>query len=143
VEHRSSALTANDTAAPVGPVHSVAAGGEMAIVGGVVSTTVTVKPPAEVLPLPSVASQVTGVAPIGNTAPEFGVQRTPETEQLSMAVGGVYETVVPPGLVHSALRLLGTANVGCMSSSTVTVALQLVVSWPSSTVRPTDVVPKA
>ena len=56
------------------------------ITGGVVSFTLTVKVQLAVLPLASVAVQVTVVAPTGKTLPLAGTQVTFVTEQLSVAV---------------------------------------------------------
>jgi hypothetical protein len=59
------------------------------IEGAVVSTIVIVNCPEAVLPAPSVAEQLTFVAPIGNREPEPGVQdalRFPLTESVAVAV---------------------------------------------------------
>ena len=56
------------------PVHSAVIGVGKAKVGGVVSWTFTVKEPVAVLPLPSVAEQLTVVVPNVKALPEAGVQ---------------------------------------------------------------------
>ena len=58
-------------------------------VGGVTSLTVTEKVQEVVLPMPSVAVQVTLVAPFGKAYPGAGLQTVFTVEQLSVAVGGV------------------------------------------------------
>ena len=55
------------------------------IVGGWVSLTVTVKPHGVVLPLVSLAVQLTVVVPVGKVAPEGGVQLMVAPGQLSEA----------------------------------------------------------
>jgi hypothetical protein len=56
--------------------------------GACVSVTVTLKPHEPVLPLASVAEQITVVVPFGKLDPLAGTQVTELTpEQLSMAVG--------------------------------------------------------
>jgi hypothetical protein len=58
----------------------------MVTIGAVVSATVTVKVPLAVLLLVSVAVQVTGVTPMGNVAPEMGVQATVAASSGSVAL---------------------------------------------------------
>jgi hypothetical protein len=53
------------------------------------SLTVTVKVQLPVLPLPSVAVQVTVVVPLGKAVPVLGEQATVGPGQLSEAVGTV------------------------------------------------------
>jgi hypothetical protein len=60
-----------------------------AMVGGCVSLTVTVNEHVPVPPEPSVAVQVTVVAPTGKTEPEAGVQMMVTPGQLSPTVGAV------------------------------------------------------
>ena len=57
------------------------------IVGGWLSTTVTVKEQVETLFAMSLAEQFTVVVPMGNVAPEGGVQLFEKSEQLSIATG--------------------------------------------------------
>jgi hypothetical protein len=56
------------------------------MVGACVSTMVTVKEHIAVLPLPSVAVQLTVVTPTGNVAPDGGLQTTVGVPKLSVAV---------------------------------------------------------
>ena len=57
------------------------------IVGACVSFTVTVNEQLAVLPLVSVAVQLTVVVPFGKAEPDAGVQATVTPGQLSLAVG--------------------------------------------------------
>jgi hypothetical protein len=76
-----------ETAAPLAPVASfVMFAGTPEIVGGVVSTTITWNEAVDVLPLVSVAVQVTVVVPSGNVDPDAGVQLNVATATLSVAV---------------------------------------------------------
>jgi hypothetical protein len=68
------------------PAEAVWLAGQL-IVGGVVSVTVTVKLQVAARPAPSVAVQVTVVAPNEKAEPEGGVQTTLGAPQLSLAVG--------------------------------------------------------
>jgi hypothetical protein len=74
------------TAAPLGPVASTGLVTLMVTTGGVVSFTETVKVPLAVLALVSVAVQVTVVSPMGNVAPEMGVQATVAASSGSVAL---------------------------------------------------------
>ena len=58
------------------PVASAVTSTPCEIVGAVVSVTVTWNEPGAVLPLASVAVQLTVVVPTGNFVPELGVQLT-------------------------------------------------------------------
>jgi hypothetical protein len=58
-----------------------------AMIGGVVSLTVTVKLQLAVNPAPSVAVQLTVVTPFGKVEPPGGLHTTVALEQLSVAVG--------------------------------------------------------
>ena len=71
------------------PVHSAVIGVGKVKVGGVVSWTFTVKEPVAVLPLPSVAEQLTVVVPRLKALPEAGVHvigTVPAQLSLALAV---------------------------------------------------------
>ena len=79
-------------APPLPLLHCAGCGGVGQVtVGAVVSTTVTMKeqPLTEVLPLASVAVQVTVVVPLGNVEPDAGVQVAVAPGQLSVAVAAL------------------------------------------------------
>jgi hypothetical protein len=108
-------------AAPVAPVASTVAFAGTVTTGPVVSATVTVNEPAPLLPLASVAVQVTVVAPSGNVDPLAGVQLTatlPFTRSLAVAVK---VKLAPVALVASTVALAGTVTTGPIVSVTVTV----------------------
>jgi hypothetical protein len=113
--------------------------------GAVVSWTVTVNEPVAVLPAPSVAVQVTVVAPRANSDPEAGVQTgVTDPETASDAVAGVYETAAPEGPVASAVTGEGRARVGAVVSRTVTVKpADTVLPAASVAVQVTVVAPRA
>src|SRR5829696_2320975 len=91
------------------------------MVGGVVSRTVTSKPPCASLPAVSVAVQVTVVLPKGKVLPEGGVQVTSGlVGSRSVAVGGGQATLAPSGPVASSVMSSGRSSTGgVMSSSAV------------------------
>ena len=64
----------NDTGVPPGPVQGVVMFPGQLSAGGVLSVTLTVKLQVPMLPLPSVAEQVTVVLPSGKAKPEAGAQ---------------------------------------------------------------------
>jgi hypothetical protein len=118
------------------------------ITGGIVLSTVTIKEACELLLCASVAAQVTVVAPMGNVAPDAGVQLTgsdPSTRSIAVAV---YVTTAPLALVAAVVILAGTVITGGVVSCTVTVkeacdlllcesvALQVTVVVPSGKVEP-------
>ena len=76
---------------------------------------------AEVLPLASLATQVTVVVPTANLEPEAGSQVTTGFgSSLSVAVGSVYVTVVPVASVVAVAMSAGTApSVGATVSASV------------------------
>src|SRR5262245_3569660 len=82
---------AHETAAPLGPTASLTiVPGVFAMIGPVVSTTLTVNPDVAMLPAWSVAEQFTGVLPSGNWLPDAGAQLTGSvTSTMSPAVGFV------------------------------------------------------
>lgn len=82
---RSLAVAVKVTAAPEGPVASAVMLAGTVTVGGVVSTTVTVKLPEAMLPAASEAEQLTVVAPRPKVEPEAGEQFT-ATEPLTRSL---------------------------------------------------------
>jgi hypothetical protein len=97
------------------------------IVGAVVSTTCTVNVHgAEVLPLSSLAVQLTVVVPMGKVLPEAGVHMTVGVaSQVSVAVA-VNITVAPDGLVHSTPVMSdGQLTDGGVVSTTCTVNVHM------------------
>jgi hypothetical protein len=115
--------------------------------GGVESATVTVKEQDEVLPPPSVAVQVTVVAPSGNVEPEAGAHATEADPQSSVPVG-VWNVTTAEHVVALAVTFAGQARVGAVASRTVTVkeqeavlldesvAVQVTVVTPTAKVEP-------
>src|SRR5258708_1889104 len=110
-------------------------------VGGVVSTTVTVKLPLAV-PVTAVAVQLTVVVPRAKVEPDAGVQ---EIVALSVAVT-VNETAAPLGPVASAVMFAGSVSTGPLDTVTLNVptpmlacasyAMQVTVVVPRSNVAP-------
>ena len=80
------AVAVYETAAPVGPVASTTLFAGRVSVGGVVSTTVIVNEPLALLPLASVAVQLTVVAPSANVLPEAAQVTAGCGSTLSVAV---------------------------------------------------------
>ena len=87
------------------------------MLGGVVSWTVTVKPQELVLPLWSVAVQVSVVTPKGKVDPDGGTHATVITDEHASETVGLKETAAPDGPVHSAVWLLGHVIVGGVVSA--------------------------
>src|SRR6478672_7947910 len=120
--------------------------------GGVgrISVTWTANEAAAVLPEASVAVQVTGVSPTGTIEPDTGAHWTvgaPST--MSVAVGGVYVSVEPPGSVVVRATSPGMPwRTGSVVSTTViwnepvawrppeSVAVQVIVFGPSDSSDP-------
>jgi len=93
-------------------------------VGGVLSTTVTVKDAVPVLPWLSVEVQVTVVVPNENVAPELGLQvGVSDPSKLSVALAEKV-TAAPLGLVASTVMLPGTITIGGVASTSTTVTLK-------------------
>src|SRR5436309_11830887 len=90
------------------------------IVGGVVSTTVTVNEPCAVLLCASVAVHCTVVVPRGNVDPDAGLQVTATEPSTISAEVALKLTAAPPGPVASAVRLAGSESTGGVVSRTVT-----------------------
>ena len=95
--------------------------GEMT--GGVVSCTVTLKPPLTVLLFESDAEQVTEVVAIANTLPEDGAHVTGNAPSTTSFAVAVKFTVAPAALVASTVISAGKDRVGAVVSCTVTVKL--------------------
>src|SRR6266571_3042952 len=120
--------------------------GQAAMTGASLSLTVTLKVQALVLPLPSVAVQVTTVAPFAKAVPLAGMQTTEALPQLSLAVGAVkVATAVHwPASVFFTMLAGQAAMTGASLSLTVTLKVQaLVLPLPSVAVQVTTVVPLA
>ena len=82
-------------------------------VGGVVSTTVTVKEAVPVFPWVSVATQLTVVVPSANVEPEAGEQDCELTASSGSEAEAKYVTAAPDGPVASTLLILaGTVHTG-------------------------------
>ena len=113
------------------------------IVGFSVSLTVTVNEHAvEVLPLVSVAVQVTVIVPFGNAEPDAGLQLAVAPEQLSLAVAEKLTTAEHWPGSFPLMMLAGQLTVGFSVSLTVTVNEQLPVLFEASVaVQVTVVVP--
>jgi hypothetical protein len=114
------------------------------IVGFSVSFTVTVNEQvvAEVLPLASVALQVTVVVPFGNVEPGGGLQIAVAPGQLSLAVAEKLTTAEHWPVSFPCVMLAGQLIVGFSLSLTVTVNEQLPVLLEASvTLQVTVVVP--
>ena len=113
-------------------------------VGGVVSTTVTLKLALPVLPAASVAEQLTVVVPNAKVEPDAGKQLgviVPSTLSLADAEK---LTAAPEGPVASAVRLPGTVTAGGVVSTTVTLKPP-VATFPAASAAEqlTAVVPRA
>jgi hypothetical protein len=134
--------------APEGPVASTVMLAGTFTVGGVVSTTDTLKLALPVFPAASVAEQLTVTVPRAKVEPEEGEQLgviAPSTRSLAEAVK---ETAAPEGPVASTTLFAGTVTTGAVVSRTVTLkppeavlpaesaAEQLTVVVPSGKVEP-------
>src|SRR4051812_44048493 len=108
------------------------------------SLTVIVKVQALLLPLASVATQVTEFVPSSKNEPEGGEQLTDTfVSQASLAVA-VKRACAPLAPVHSSVRLVGQVIVGGVGSTTVTTKLQpLLLPVASTAEQTTGVLPKA
>jgi len=81
-------------------------------VGGVVSATVTVKLPVDVLPALSVAEQVTTVRPTGKVEPDGGEQVTGTVPSTTSVAVAVKVTAAPEGPVADAVMDVGKLKEG-------------------------------
>src|SRR5438874_5261773 len=117
--------------------------GQPLITGASSSLIVTVKVQVEVL-APSVAVQLTVVAPPGKVSPGLRLQLTATTPaQLSLAVGAVQLTTAPhlSASVPWAMLAGQPLITGASSSLIVTVKVQVEVLAPSVAVQVTEVAP--
>jgi hypothetical protein len=132
------------TTLPPGPAHStsVMSSGQVSA-GGLVSSTVTVKVQVAVLPLESVAVQVTVVTPPVNRLPEAGTQVMSTTvPHTSLATGSSKVTAVPPDSHSMPVMSSGQVMSGGVVSSTVMEKVhELVLPLASVAVHVTSVVP--
>jgi hypothetical protein len=112
------------------------------IVGFSSSLTVTVNEQvvAEVLPLVSVAEQVTVVVPLGNVEPDAGLQLAVASGQLSLAVAEKLTTAEHWPGSFALVMLAGQLIVGFSLSLTVTVNEQLPVLFEASVAEHVTVV---
>jgi hypothetical protein len=108
-------------AAPVAAVASTVAFAGTVTTGPVVSVTVTVKEAAPLLPVVSVAVQVTVVGPSGKVDPLAGVQVTARGPSTASLADAVKLKLAPVALVASSVALAGTVTTGPIVSVTVTV----------------------
>src|SRR6266571_5929537 len=118
--------------------------GQAAMTGASLSLMLTLKVQALVLPLPSVAVQVTTVVPLAKPVPLAGKQTTEALVQLSLAVGvvKVATAVHWPASVLFTMLAGQAAMTGASVSLTVTLKVQaLVLPLPSVAVQVTIVVP--
>jgi hypothetical protein len=131
------------TAAPDEPVASAVIGPGTVTTGFVVSPTVTVNEAEPVLPAPSMAVQVTVVAPMANVEPDAGAHVAARLPETVSAADVEKETVAPAGPAASAMTGAGMVTAGGVVSPTVTVN-ELVPVFPaaSAAVQVTLVVPR-
>ena len=116
------AVGVNVAIAPVGPVASIVWFG-VVTVGAVVSTTVTLNDPLDVLFESSVAVQVTGVVPSGKVLPDAGTQATVGVGSPPSVAVAVNVAVAPVGPVASTVWLAGTVNAGAVVSTALIVTV--------------------
>src|SRR5262249_4039184 len=86
--------------------------------GGVVSRTVTVKPPVATLPAASCAVQVTAVVPSGDRVPGGGAQLAAPAPAASSVAVPVYGAAVPPRPPSSTVMLARPEITGAVPSVT-------------------------
>jgi hypothetical protein len=118
---RSTAVATKVTTA-AGVVVSIVMSAGSVSTGAVVSVTVTMKLPDPVLPLVSVAEQVTVVLPTGNDEPLAGAHSgviAPSTRSDALAAN----VTTVPAPVASIVMSAGTLTTGAVVSTTVTVKL--------------------
>jgi hypothetical protein len=142
---RSVAVAMNVAGAPIALVHSFVMSAGHVIIGGVVSVTVTMNEQVEagpLLPVASVAVQLTVVGPIGNVSPLVGVHTIVGFGSHASVAVTMNITAAPCGLVHSSNRSSGHEIVGPTVSWTVTSNMQpLELLCASVAVHITVVVP--
>jgi hypothetical protein len=114
------------TCAPQSPFASaVCVGGTLTV--GAPSVTVTVNDADPLFPRVSVALQFTVVEPIGNVAPDAGLQVTGRGPSMASFAEAVNVATAPAALVATTLIGLGTLTVGGCVSVTVIVKVPLPV----------------
>jgi|SRR5437879_13390202 len=105
--------------APAGPVASAVTESGTIKMGGVVSTTVTLKLALALPPFSSVAVQVTSVDPGGKVEPDCGSHSIAGfAVTISVAVA-VKEAMAPEGPVASTVTEAGTVKTGGVLSVTI------------------------
>jgi len=116
-----------------------------AITGARVSLTVTVNDLSTLFTRESVAEQVTVVVPRAKVEPVAGLHVTgTDPSSISIAVGGMYETGAPAGLVASAMVAPGTpVRVGGLSLTVTEKEPEPVLPAASCAVQVTVVLPIA
>ena len=141
------------TTAPAALVAEAVTSVRVAMVGGVVSTTVTLNVLVAVLltgVAVSVAVQVTVVDPNGNVLPEARSHETVGVLAISVAVGLVYTTTAPAAPVASAVTSGGvdvklggvvscTVNTKAVSADLLpprSIAVQRISPWPTGMTTP-------
>ena len=95
--------------------------------GAVVSCTVTVKLPLDVLPFESDAEQFTVMVATGNMLPDGGTQVTATTPSTMSVAEAEKMTTAPNGPVASSVIFAGRVSVGGVVSCTVTMKLPFAV----------------
>jgi hypothetical protein len=110
----------NETAAPAGLVDGAVMSAGTVTVGPCVSATVTPKLAVPVFPAPSVAVQVTVVVPIGNIAPDAGLQFAVSEPETVSDAEAENVTTPPPTPAAGAVMSPGTVTVGAWVSATTT-----------------------
>ena len=108
--------------------------------GGVVSCTVTMKLQLLLLPLESVAMQITMVVPSAKVLPEAGVQTSTGLVSQRSEVVTANVPMAPAGLLHSSMRFVEQAMAGAVVSTTETVKLHVLVLPLESVARQRTVV---
>jgi hypothetical protein len=105
-----SSQAVGDPSETVSPTFPSKSAGQV-MLGGVVSTTVTLNEPMAELLEPSFAVQVTWcVPPSAKNEPEVGTQLTNGLgSTMSLAVGVVYVTLAPPVVLPSTVMSAGTS----------------------------------
>ena len=137
---RSVAVTVYVTTLPEGPVASAMILAGRFNVGGVVSRTVTLKPPTDMFARESNDQHVTLVVPIGKVEPEPGKHvtvRGPSTRSVAVAVKVTARPLEP---VASAVIFAGSESTGPAVSRTLTVKESLMTTPHESVTEQVTVV---
>jgi hypothetical protein len=112
----STAVAANVTTAPFGPVASAPTPAGTVTRGGAAASTITLNVPVAERPVPSVAEQLTSVPPTGNTELEAGAQLTGTLPPTTSTAAAVKVTTAPAVPVDSAAIWIGSVNTGARVS---------------------------